>query len=98
MIKYLEKQEDFDNYIQNHILVDFYADWCGPCRMQGEILEEITEIDVLKVNTDEFPDIARNYGIMSIPTLILFMNGQEIEKVIGLKSKDELLEIIKKTI
>lgn len=95
MIKYLEKEEDFQNIIKGKVLVDFYADWCGPCKRQGVILEEINSIDVLKVNVDLFGNIARSYGIMSIPTLILFSSGQEIKKEIGFKTKEEIEEMIK---
>lgn len=95
MIKYLEKEEDFNNIIQNRVLVDFYADWCGPCKRLGLILEEIDTIDVLKVNVDLFQNISNKYGVMSIPTLIVFDKGNEIKKSIGFKTKNELLEFIK---
>lgn len=95
MIKYLEKEEDFNNMIQNRILVDFYADWCGPCKRLGSILEEIDSIDILKINVDLFQAISNKYGVMSIPTLIIFENGEEIRKNIGFKTKEELLEFIK---
>lgn len=95
MIKYLEKEEDFNNLIQNKILVDFYADWCGPCKRLGAILEEINDIDILKVNVDLFQNISNKYGVMSIPTLIIFDKGNEIKKSIGFKTKEELFEFIK---
>lgn len=95
MIKYLEKEEDFNNMIQKRILVDFYADWCGPCKRLGSILEEIDGIDILKINVDLFQAISNKYGVMSIPTLIIFENGEEIRKNIGFKTKEELLEFIK---
>ena len=80
MIKYLEKEEDFNNLIQNRVLVDFYADWCGPCKRLGTILEEINDIDILKVNVDLFQNISNKYGVMSIPTIIIFDKGNEIKK------------------
>ena len=96
MIKYLENKEDFIKEIaKDKILVDFYADWCGPCKMMGEILKEIESIDILKVNTDEFPELAQKYGIMSIPTLIVFEKGKECQKTIGMMSKQELLDWLK---
>ncbi len=95
MIKYLEKEEDFNNIIQNRVLVDFYADWCGPCKRLGTILEEINDIDILKVNVDLFQNISNKYGVMSIPTIIIFDKGNEIKKSIGFKTKNELLEFIK---
>ena len=95
MIKYLETEEDFNNLIQNRVLVDFYADWCGPCKRLGAILEEINDIDILKVNVDLFQNISNKYGVMSIPTLIIFDKGNEIKKSIGFKTKEELIEFIK---
>lgn len=95
MVKYLNNEEEFDEIIKGRVLVDFYADWCGPCKRLMPILEEIDSIDILKVNVDMFGDISRSYGVMSIPTLILFDGGKEIEKSIGFKTKDEILDMIK---
>ena len=95
MIKHLEKEEEFDEIIKGKVLVDFYADWCGPCKMLAPILEEINFNDVLKVNVDDFPDIATKFGVMSIPTLIKFENNEEVKKDIGFKTKDELEEEFK---
>lgn len=89
MIKHLEKIEDFDKEISEDIIVDFYADWCGPCKMLGPVLEE-TNFNVLKVNVDDFQELAIKYGVMSIPTLIRFKNGEEVKKVIGFRTKEEL--------
>ena len=98
MIKHLEKEEDFVELTQaDKILVDFYAEWCGPCKMIGQVFESMEdEIEVLKVNTDEFPDLAQKFGVMSIPTVLLFKNGSEVDKFIGLRSKEEILEFINK--
>lgn len=90
MIKHLEKEEDFSEIIKGRVLVDFYADWCGPCKMLAPILEEVDFIDVLKINVDDFQDIAVKYGVMSIPTLIKFENGEEVKKTIGYKTKEEI--------
>ena len=89
MIKHLEKIEDFEKEISEDVIVDFYADWCGPCKMLGPVLEE-TNFNVLKVNVDDFQELAIKYGVMSIPTLIRFKNGEEVKKVIGFRTKEEL--------
>lgn len=95
MIKYLENASDFNKIIENKVLVDFYADWCGPCKRLGTILEELEGIDILKVNVDLFKDISNKYGVMSIPTLIIFDGGSEIKKSIGFKTSEELEKFIK---
>lgn len=69
-------KEEFNNLTKGGlILVDFYATWCGPCKMLGPVLETL-DIDVLKIDVDECPELAREYGIMTIPTLMLFNNGE----------------------
>ena len=99
-MKYLENEKDFNELInKDKVLVDFYADWCGPCKMIGPILEEIanenSDLEVVKVNVDNFENIARSYGIMSIPTLIVFEKGKEVNKSIGFVDKDSILNLIK---
>ena len=94
MIKYL-KEENFDEEIKDGlVLVDFYADWCGPCKMLGQVLETLEDINILKVNTDEFEELSMKYGVMSIPTIILFKDGKEVAKNIGFMAKEELEEWI----
>ena len=77
------------------ILVDFYADWCGPCKMMAPIVEEISnersDIVVGKVNIDDNMQIAHNFKIVSIPTLIVFKDGEEHKRIVGYVSKDELV-------
>lgn len=94
--------ENFESEVLNSekpVLVDFWASWCGPCRMLSPIVDEISEevqtIKVGKVNVDEQQDLAGKFGVMSIPTLILFKNGQPVNKSVGAKSKAALLDFIK---
>mgnify|MGYP004536307891 FL=1 len=97
MIKHYSKEDDFNEIIKSKVLVDFYADWCGPCKMLAMEIEKVAseiDIDIVKVNVDEEEDIARKYGVMSIPTLILFENGQELKKTIGFMPKDKIKEFI----
>ena len=94
MIKYLENESDFKEIIKEGTwIVDFYADWCGPCKMLGAILEE-TDYNILKVNTDSFQDLSFSFGIMSIPTLIIFKDGKEKNKSTGLIDREELKRIM----
>ena len=78
------------------VLVDFWAEWCGPCRMVGPVVEEIAEeqagtLKVLKLNVDENPDTARSYRVMSIPTLMVFSGGDEKKRIVGARGKSQLM-------
>lgn len=99
MIKHIQNETEFYDLLkEGKPIVDFYADWCGPCRMLSPILEQVnveTGIKLLKVNVDKNPEIAKSYGIMSIPTMILFENGKLIEKRVGISSKEEIIKWIK---
>ena len=81
------------------VLIDFYADWCGPCKMLSPIVDEVAEenndIKVVKINVDETQDIADKYDIMSIPTLVVMKNGQEKNRSVGVIDKSEILELVK---
>lgn len=77
------------------VLVDFWAEWCGPCKMVGPIVDEIADeqatIKVMKLNVDENPETARKYGVMSIPTLLVFKDGEPAKRIVGAKPKQALL-------
>ncbi len=93
--------ENFEKEVlksEKPMLVDFYADWCGPCNAMAPVIEELaTELDgkakVGKINVDENSDIAVEYNVMSIPTLIIFKNGKEEKRLVGLRDKEELLNL-----
>lgn len=80
------------------VLVDFYADWCGPCKMMAPVVAEISEergdITVGKVNVDECPALAQQFGVMSIPMLVVFKNGQAAESVVGFRPKKDILSLL----
>ena len=98
-------QETFKNVVERNslVVVDFWAAWCGPCRMVAPIIESMAKdytgrILFGKVNVDENPEIARQYGIMSIPTLLIFKNGNVVDKIIGAMPRNRLEPKIKKHI
>lgn len=81
------------------VLVDFWADWCTPCHMVSPIVEEISRekvetLKVAKLNVDDNPSVTQRYGVMSIPTLILFKGGEEVARVVGVRPKDDILKHI----
>ena len=81
------------------VLIDFYADWCGPCKMLAPIIEEIAneneDIKVVKVNIDEAQDLAVKYDVMSIPTTVVIKNGQEVDRTVGYVGKETILNMVK---
>ena len=101
MLKYIEKGTFDKEVLQNEkpILVDFYANWCGPCKMVGPILERLgsTEetFDIAKIDVDQNQDLAIKYGVQSIPNMILFNNGN---KIIGFASEDAIVDFVKKSL
>lgn len=98
-MKYLETEEFEKEINKGTVLVDFYATWCGPCQMLGPILEEIEkenpQLNILKIDVDKFPEIAKKYGIMSIPTLIVFKEGKLVKTNVGYLDKKEIEDLIK---
>ena len=93
--------ENFDSEVlksDKTVLVDFYADWCGPCRAVSPLIDQIANetqsVKIGKVNVDEQPEIASMYGVMSIPTLIVFKNGKVDKKVVGAVPKNAILKMI----
>ena len=96
------KNNDFESEVlksDKKVLVDFYADWCGPCKMMGPVLEAVAKendnIDVVKINVDEEQELAMQYRVMSIPALMVFEKGEVVKKSVGLISKAEVLDLIK---
>ena len=91
--------EEFQKLViesKDEVLVDFYADWCGPCKMLGPIMDEISkENKVYKINVDDEGELAQSFGIMSIPCVIAFKDGKEVNRIVGLTSKEEILKILK---
>ena len=94
-------EETFESTIagETPVLIDFWAEWCAPCRAVAPILEEIageneTRLRVVKLNVDENPDVAKRLSILSIPTLILFSNGEEKARIVGARAKEQLLRDI----
>ena len=93
MIKYLEK-ENLEEVIKEGIwIVDFYADWCGPCKMLSPVLESM-DANILKVNVDTHENLAVTYGVMSIPTICFFKDGELRHKEIGFRNKEELQKVL----
>ena len=93
-------KNNFEDYIKNNgkVIVDFYADWCGPCKMLRPVLDEIAserkDINIVSVNIDNDEELAEKYNVMSIPCVVLFNNGEEERRSIGFKPKDSIESFI----
>lgn len=102
-VQYLN-DDNFENEISSGVtLVDFYADWCGPCRMIAPIIEELsTELDgkakIAKLDIESAQKVTSTFGVTSIPTIVIFKDGKEVNRVVGVKSKDELKGLLEKQI
>lgn len=97
------KQDTFESFVAQDkpVLVDFWATWCGPCRMLAPVVDEVSReyadtLAVGKINVDDCPDLAQQFGVMSIPTLILFKDGQIVDKRVGYQPKNALEDMLKK--
>ena len=95
-MNYLENADDFQDLIkEGDVLVDFYATWCVPCKMLSPVLEEIAEkfprIKIVKVDIDEFEELTRSHGIMSVPTMEVYKNGTLVKKEVGYHNLDEIV-------
>ncbi|MBM6896345.1 thioredoxin [Pseudoflavonifractor capillosus] len=94
-------KENFDTEVlqaSQSVLLDFWAEWCGPCRMLSPVIDQIaaerTDIKVGKVNVDEQPDLARQFGVMSIPTLVVMKNGEAVAQSVGVQPKEAILRML----
>lgn len=92
---YLEKNNLNELVKEGLYLVDFYAEWCGPCKMLTPVLESVEDkINIIKVDIDKFEELAFEYRIMSVPTLVFFKDGNKVKELIGFHDEEDLLEVI----
>lgn len=94
MIKYLKEEKLEDLVKEGTYIVDFYADWCGPCKMLGSVLEKMEDVNVIKINVDEHQEIAQKFGVMSIPMIVVFKNGVETSKQVGFIPEESIRKLI----
>ncbi len=95
-------KDEFESQVENGqgvVMVDFFATWCGPCRMLGPVLEEAsqeTSAKIVKLDIDENEDLCRKYGVMAVPTMIIFKDGKQVDKFSGFMPKEDILEKLNK--
>lgn len=99
VIKHVKSKEEFEKLIKGNkpVLVDFYAEWCGPCQMMGPILEEMGEtyknidkVEIVKVDIDKLREVSRDYDVMSVPTFMIFKDGKTVQSFVGMRPQEEL--------
>ena len=98
-VKEVNATNFYSSIANGAVLVDFFADWCGPCKMMSPILDELSEelddqISIIKINIDNAQEIAMQFQVTSIPTIVFFKEGKEVDRLVGLKDKDTLKEMI----
>lgn len=101
-MKVVNKEEFKEVSKQGLVLVDFYAEWCGPCKMLGPVLEEVSKqyenVTFVKVNVDEEQDLAAEYGVMSIPSVFLLKDGQKVGSFMGFQTAEKVTEFLNKNV
>ena len=103
MVHHIENNQINEEVLKNSeklVVVDFFATWCGPCKMLSPILEKVEEdskgeFNIVKIDVDESYDVAKKYGIMSVPTMIIFKDGDEQEKIVGLRQKNQIEDAVR---
>lgn len=96
------EEKDFEKEVRKNdkvVLVDFFATWCMPCKMLGPVLEQVAkqtegEFDVVKLDIDQNMDLAKEYGVMSIPTMVVVKDGKEVDRVVGFRQADQIIEVL----
>ena len=101
MIKHVETKQELEELIkQGDVLVDFFATWCGPCKMLSPVLEQLDQegfpVQIVKIDTDEATELAIEHGVQAIPTLVLYRDGKIVNRTMGYQRKDQIIEFCKK--
>jgi len=98
----LESYDQFNKVVENspNLVIDFHAEWCGPCKMLGPVLSKVIEanekVDLLKIDVDEFDELAAHFQVRAMPTVVMVRNGEVVDHFMGLKPEDELVEFIER--